>query len=607
MVKPQANLKSARDWVTNDFPDNQIWQVRNAHYYDDAVRSDGSRVVLELAPAVGTYRIFRMAEGEHVPALIAPPAAKGRGYNATLPLTAFPENGYGPRAAWERLVERVALAPLPEKTRQQMLEEKLVLRAWTEPHVWAEGGPQPARVELIVECPKDAQLAVSGIPGVKLEWQRDSELLRRAAMRLPEGEHRILVQAKLGERQARAAMLLTVTSRESWYRQVLDRNLNWFRASGMLPAPDGSQGVREGFRSSDQALNGSLRTDCVTQSGLCFYLYGQLTGDPAWKLRGENALNYLFKIGFQDQNRAHATFGFWNFYDTLYDFPQEIYVDDNGWAAYVMLRMYQLTGKRDYLARGLATVDGFLETQTPGGLRLPFMGGPTLLKNGRQWYVSMGDKVALLAYSLTKDKKYLDSARRAIDVMANDFPNFTTNTSLTRATQFARFISSPALMYHYIGEQRYLDLLRKVVRGLKEHQDATGAIREWASPGRENFGGEGAVITEDDEPISDQLYTTNFALLNLQEACQLLGEKESCDTFVRLADYLSRIQLRSQDPHLDGAWNRVFDFKNWEMYGNNSDPAWGPYSIESGWTNTIISIALMDYLERRSAFLPPRP
>jgi len=88
-----------------------------------------------------------------------------------------------------------------------------------------------------VECPKDAQLTVSGIPGVKLEWQRDTDSRRRVAMRLPEGEHRILVQAKLGERQAQATVLLTVASRESWYRQVLDRNLNWFRASGMLPAP----------------------------------------------------------------------------------------------------------------------------------------------------------------------------------------------------------------------------------------------------------------------------------------------------------------------------------------------------------------------------------
>jgi len=160
-----------------------------------------------------------MAAGERVPALIAPAAARGRGYYATLPLTEFPENGYGPGAAWERLVERVALAPLPEETRQRTLREKLVLRAWTEPRVWAEGGPLPARAELIVECPKEARLAISGIPGAKLDWQTDTESRRRAAIRLPEGQHRILVQAKIGERQTRAAVLLTVTSRERWYRK----------------------------------------------------------------------------------------------------------------------------------------------------------------------------------------------------------------------------------------------------------------------------------------------------------------------------------------------------------------------------------------------------
>jgi len=612
VVKPQASPH----WITASFPDDQIWQVRGVSYFDGSKSWNSDQIVLELAPAVGTYRIFRTAEGKRIPALIASFATEGRGYYATLPLSEFRDQGYGPRAAWEQLLERVVLAPLSPETRERMLREKLTLKAWTEPRTWALPGSQ---LNLVAECRPDADLRVSGLPESKLEWKTDSESRRRANIRLPEGDYRIQLQATWQGRRTEQEVALVVAPRQTWYRRALDRNMNWFLRSGLLPAPDGSKGVLEGFDSVNYALNGSLRTDCLTQAGLAFYLYGRLAGDPAWTQRGENVLAYVFRQSFQDQDTSRPTFGFWNFFDTLRDYPLAIYTDDNSWAAYAMLRMYQITGRDDYLARGLQTVDGFVDTQTASGLRIARIEGPELLQRGRPWYVahgkpsndphyvSNGDMAVLLAYHITKDKKYLDSARRSIDAMAAAFPNFATRTSLTRATQFALFLSSPTLLYRATGEEKYRDLFGKVLAELRAHQHESGAIAEWGSFSRENFGGEGPLITLEGEPLSDQLYTTSFALLNLREACFLLRNGDACDSFLRLADYLTRIQIRSPDTRLDGAWNRSFDFHNWEIYGSNSDPAWGPYSMESGWTNTIISIALADYLSRRSAFATAAP
>ena len=51
-----------------------------------------------------------------------------------------------------------------------------------------------------------------------------------------------------------------------------------------------------------------------------------------------------------------------------------------------------------------------------------------------------------------------------------------------------------------------------------------------------------------------------------------------------LAAFLSRAQMRSADPRLDGCWCRGMDVARMEAYGMPHDVGWGPCSVESGWT-----------------------
>lgn len=597
------------DWILKDFPSETVWQVRQTGFLDGNAFQAQDEVILELVPAVGTYTVSRVLDGERFPVLIRSAAARGRGYYAALPFSRYAERGFAPRLAWERLLERIVLAPLREDLRDRLLDRTTSFRAWTEPRRWS-----PDRdVTLVVEGAVDS-LSVSGISGAHLDWRRNEPRRREAILNLPEGHHRLKVTGSRNGTVSEAILDFTISSRDQWFRRTVDRSLEWFERSALLRAPDGSEGLLEGFDSGDYSVRDWIRTDCTAQAGLAFFLYGKLTANPRWKQVGENLFQFLFREGFQEMDRSRATFGFWKWGEDLTDYPSVIYSDDNGWAVYAMLRMYQLTAKSEYLERGLATLEGFLETQTPSGLRLRRMEGDILLERGRQWYarngkpstdphyVSQVDVVMLLAYEITGDRRYLESAQRSVDALIQVFPNFETRTALTRATQFAKFVSSPALLYHYTGQALYKGVLEQVLDELRKHQDSSGAIREWGTFRPDNFGDEGPVITSEGEPISDQLYTTNFALLNLQTVCSVLDQPEACDSFVRLADYLSRIQLDSEDPRLNGAWNRAFDFSNWEPFGNNSDPYWGPYAIESGWTNTIISIALMDYLLQQSPF-----
>ena len=92
------------------------------------------------------------------------------------------------------------------------------------------------------------------------------------------------------------------------------------------------------------------------------------------------------------------------------------------------------------------------------------------------------------------------------------------------------------------------------------------------------------LVQEDTDPVSDQLYTTGFALSALREASVALDDPFLRDAENKLADYLCRIQTRStKRPELDGWWFRAFDYEKWEPWASSADIGWGAWSLESGW------------------------
>jgi hypothetical protein len=89
------------------------------------------------------------------------------------------------------------------------------------------------------------------------------------------------------------------------------------------------------------------------------------------------------------------------------------------------------------------------------------------------------------------------------------------------------------------------------------------------------------------------LYTVNFAFLGLHEAAAASGEKFYRLAEDKLAEFLCRIQVRSEKyPELNGGWFRAFDFKRWEYWASNGDAGWGAWSIEAGWSQSWITAVL---------------
>jgi hypothetical protein len=155
--------------------------------------------------------------------------------------------------------------------------------------------------------------------------------------------------------------------------------------------------------------------------------------------------------------------------------------------------------------------------------------------------------------------------------------------------------------------------LDRMAGDISAAQDDCGAIREelgdpamgYFPPPDSNatYGtNEAPLIHSNGETVADLLYTCNFAFLGLHEAAAATGDPRYLRMEDKLADFLLRIQARSDvKPELDGVWFRAFDFKRWEYYGSNADAGWGAWSVECGWVQGWIPTVLA--LRRRGVSL----
>jgi hypothetical protein len=143
--------------------------------------------------------------------------------------------------------------------------------------------------------------------------------------------------------------------------------------------------------------------------------------------------------------------------------------------------------------------------------------------------------------------------------------------------------------------------LDRIFADVVKNQVASGAIRDeigevgkgFFEPPKSNdaYGtNEAPLIQQNGDPICDLLYTTNFAMLGLNEAAAVTNDPKMVESAAKLADFLCRIQVRSEKhPELDGAWFRAFEFDRWDYWASNSDHGWGVWSTETGWTQGWIT------------------
>ena len=86
---------------------------------------------------------------------------------------------------------------------------------------------------------------------------------------------------------------------------------------------------------------------------------------------------------------------------------------------------------------------------------------------------------------------------------------------------------------------------------------------------------------------------SNFMFISLHEAAAACPDSGAAELEDKLCRFLCRIQAESEDqPYLNGAWLRGFDWELWDYYGSAADSGWGAWSVESGWSCSWISATL---------------
>lgn len=429
-------------------------------------------------------------------------------------------------------------------------------------------------------------------------------------------------------------------------RQAFRRAVHWYHTSGLLvpasrvaeikkallaggssipmldrqtPPGDGTYGILEGFSSTVQ-LDGrqeqliALRADCGAEAAMVLALDNANQGNRNSRITAGNLLDYTFST-MQSGVRGdptHPAFGLISWGAVAPAWEVANYGDDNARAILAALVAGSSLDSSRWDAPILRAIMANLRTTGALGFRGDRIDLPALEQNGWRHYYEARTinysphfeaylwAVYLWAYQRTHYAPFLDRTRTAIRMTMEAYPaGWRWKDSLERA----RMLLPLAWLVRLEDTPEHRAWLKRVADDLLKTQQPSGALREQYGGGgghlraplsNEAYGtGEAPLVQRDGDPVSDQLYTTGFALLGLHEAAAATGDRRYTEAENRLAEFLCRIQVRSTDyPFVDGAWFRAFDDVRWDYWGSAADVGWGPWNAESGWAPAWTSAVL---------------
>lgn len=409
-------------------------------------------------------------------------------------------------------------------------------------------------------------------------------------------------------------------------RQAVLRGVAWYDKAGMItgPAPgDGSKGIREGLRSrfkpdGAQQVSNVIRGDCVCESAMTLALCTKLGADSRYAEVARRALDYyLFESVVRKGERAdpgHGAYGLIASGEGGWLVAN--YGDGNAKIMISTLTTAALLGTDRWDEAIMMCLLGNLRTTGQHGFRGGRIDLPALANGYRQYFDSTRINphphyeaylwaCFLWAYEQTGYKLFLDRPKTAIQITMERFPNRIPWTN-GLAQEKSRILLPLAWLVRVEDTPENRKLLDRAIDELAKLQEPCGAIREeigdlqygrYPPPrANEDYGKhEASLIAENGNPVADLLYATNFAFLGLHEAASATDDKRIMAMADRLADFLCRIQIRSETvSQLDGGWFRAFDYKRWEAWASNADAGWGAWCIEAGWTQSwIVSVLAM--------------
>jgi hypothetical protein len=384
---------------------------------------------------------------------------------------------------------------------------------------------------------------------------------------------------------------------------------------------DGRRGVLEGFASQimpdgAQPRRLPIRADCNAESAMVLALEAwRVTGgaDAASPARARevavNLLGYVYRgapswRGPRGDPR-HPAFGLIAWGEVAPAWVVGNYGDDNARAILATISAAAALHSDAYDRPVLRALLANLRTTGRLGFRGDRVDVPALERFGWQHFhdaATVNDSphfesglwaCYLWAHARTGEAEFLETAKKGIAALMAKYPD---GWRLSDNLERARMLLCLAWLVRVedtAEHRRWLDVVAADL--LKSQRPASGALRErLGGAGRGHYrvpqSNEAYGTTETplqqapDDPVTDQLYTTGFALLGLHEAAAATSDAKLRRAEDALARYLCRIQIRSERrPELDGGWFRAFDDAAWAYRASSADIGWGAWCVEAGW------------------------
>ena len=400
-------------------------------------------------------------------------------------------------------------------------------------------------------------------------------------------------------------------------KTAFKRNAEWFYRE-MVYNHHGNMGVFEGCTSvidvtGRQWIMPALRGDCLGECAAVGALDYVINGERAGREMAEGLVKTMLDTAkVRDCCIASQTFGSLFFDDS----NRSVYGDDNSRAALGAILSEDLLDNPKHVKKLLQLGYSLLRTTGPNGLRTPSLIQPDHFQSNKTWkhyrennyekchphYQSWHWALNCQLYKLTGDRDFLESAIAAMSEANKVFPDFYWQNGATG--DWCRILLPYAMLVEVDDTPEHREWLEKVADFFVDKLNEYGTVAEvmgkrelghYPSPtcNADHGKGECALVQFNGDPACDLLYSVNYALMGLHEAYMAIGKASYKAAADRMAEFFCRIQAVSQDQgYLDGAWLRGFDYNLWEFFGSAADSGWGPWCVETGWTNSWIASAL---------------
>nr|WP_299382970.1 hypothetical protein [Allomuricauda sp.] len=464
----------------------------------------------------------------------------------------------------------------------------------------------------------------------KFEWEAEVQTSYTKQQTLPQDYQRKSIERAIA--WYHNAKMLIPDNYDQVIQMAFDSKINtgFISWSDTISSGNGSNGVFECiFSKIDETGNQPIgivrRGDCTAEAAGAFAAAGKALGVKQNYEIANNLLEYYLEKSpatkGQYGDTSHGAYGLaaWGIENDAWF--KANYGDDNARLLLGAFIATAITGKKDLDPKLMRILLAQVRTTGKNGFRGDRIDLPQFEANGWQHFyerdiVNLSPHMEaylwacfLWAYHKTGDPIFLERTKKAIKTTMDNYPHgWKWMNGL--AQERARILLPLAWLVRIENTPENREMLNVAVEGLLDLQDESGAIWEELGnlekgvfpPTRKNedYGlHEASLIARNGDPVSDLLYTTNFAFLGLHEAWYSSKDPRVKEAADKLAEFLCRIQVKSPNhPELNGGWMRAFDFRRFEHWGSNADAGWGAWAIETGWTQgwitTILSLREMN-------------